>query len=236
MPTDTIELSADRREILGKRVRFLRRQGLIPANVYGRARESVPLQIQAKDLQRALAKGGRTTVIGVSINGEKSLRTAVIRGLQRDPRTDELLHVDFLEVDVTQSITADIPIVLVGESPVSKSQSAMISQSLVSLQIEGLPTDLPRSIDVDISGLVEIDQEVRVRDLSVPTSISVLADPDQLVVKVARGRIVVEEEVAAEAEEEEAEVEGVEGEAPEAEAPETEGAEPEAEQAKAKGE
>ena len=198
---DTIDLVADKREVLGKKVRFLRRQGLIPANLYGRAKESLALQMQIKDFQQALVIGGRNAVMEVKVNGEKTARTAVVRGLQLDPRTDQLLHVDLYEVDVTQSITAEIPIELVGESPAARGTDAMISQSLVFIAVEGLPTDLPRSIQVDVSALLEIDQEVRVRDLSVSSDISVLTDEDRLVLKVSRGRIAVEEEIVAEEEE-----------------------------------
>lgn len=216
----TIELAADKREVLGKKVRFLRREGLIPANLYGKAKESVALQMQMKDFQQALAIGGRNAVMEVKVNGEKNARTAVVRGLQRDPRTDQLLHVDFYEVDVTQTITAEIPIKLTGESPAARGSDAMISQSLTTIEVAGLPTDLPRSIEVDLSILLEIDQEVRVKDLSVSPNISVLTGEDRLVVKVARGRIAVEEEVVVE--EEELEVEGeaaAEEGAPEADAP-----------------
>jgi large subunit ribosomal protein L25 len=191
---DTIDLAADKREVLGKKVRFLRRQGLVPANLYGRAKDSLALQMQIKDFQQALVTGGRNAVMEVKVNGEKNARTAIVRGLQLDPRTDQLLHVDFYEVDVTQSISAEVPIELVGESPAARGSDAMISQSLTSLSVEGLPTDLPRSIEVDISFLSEIDQEVRVKGLSVPSNISVLTHEDQLVVKVSRGRIAAEEE------------------------------------------
>ncbi|MFQ5934082.1 MAG: 50S ribosomal protein L25 [Dehalococcoidia bacterium] len=231
---DIIELSADKREILGKKVKALRRRGLIPANVYGRNKKSIALQVEDKQFYKALTEGGRNAVINVKINGEKKARTAISRGLQRDPSTEELLHVDFFEVDVARRITAEVPIVLVGESPVAKGATAMISQSLGALEVEGLPTELPRSIDVDISGLAEIDEEIRVSDLLVPSNVSVLSDPDQLVVKVARGRISAEEEELAAAEAEEEEM-AVEGEAPEAEATEPQAEETEAEQSEEEG-
>lgn len=221
---DTIELAADVRETKGKKVRFLRREGLVPANLYGPKVDSIPLQIQKKHLKQALAQGGRNAVLAVNVNGEKSARTAIIRGLQLDPRTDDLLHVDFLQVDVTETITAEIPIHLVGESPLPKGQT-LIAQSISSVEVKGLPTELPRTIEVDVSYLTEIDQEVRVGDLQVSADIEVLTDPDQLVVKATRGRVEVEEEVVAE-EEEGAEAEEAEG---EAEATATEAKESEAE-------
>ena len=215
---DNIELSADPRQTLGKKVRFLRRQGLIPANLYGPAIESVPLQIEGKHILQALIKGGRNAVVAVNVNGEKSPRTTLIRGIQRDPRTDEILHIDLLQVDVTKTITALVPIILVGESPLTKGQMVVISQSLGSIEVEGLPTELPQALEVDISILTEIDQVIRVRDLPITPNITVLTDSGQLVVKAARGRIALEleEEAAEKAEaetEREAEAEGLEPEA-----------------------
>ena len=202
---DTIELTVDKRELTGKKVRRLRRQGLIPANLFGPKIESVPLQIDAASLHRVLAQGGRNAVITVTINGEKKSVTSVVRGLQSDPTTDELLHVDLFEVDATQVITAEIPVTLIGESPATKGQGTVISHSLNSVQVEGRPIDLPRVIEVDISGLTEIDEEIRVRDLAIPGNTSLLTDRDQLVVKVARARVAVEEVVEEEVEEAEGE-------------------------------
>ncbi len=207
---DTIELTADRRELTGKKVRRLRRQGLIPANLFGPKIESVPLQIEAASLHQALVQGGHNAIITVTINGEKNPVTSVVRGLQSDPITDELLHVDLFEIDVTQVITADIPVILIGESPAAKGQGAVISHSLNSIQVQGRPMDLPRAIEVDISGLAEIDQEIRLRDLTISDNISLLTDKDQLVVKAARARVVVEEVI-------QEGVEAIEGEVPEEE-------------------
>ena len=210
---ETIELRADIRQILGKRTRYLRRQGLIPANLYGPTIKSVPLQIDSRNLQQALVRGGRNAVFTVNVNGEKTPRTAVLRGIQRDPVTDDLLHVDLYHIKVTEAITAEVPIALVGESPLIKVKAAVLNQSLTSLQVEGLPMELPRTLEVDVSDLTEIDQEIRVRDLTVPGNITVLTDINQLVVKLSRSRVEMAleeeaaEEVAAEAEEEAAPVE-----------------------------
>ena len=210
---DTLELAVDVREALGKKARFLRREGLTPANIYGRNLDSVALQLQSADLIDALTQGGRNAVLAVKVQGEKAPRPAVIRNVQRHPVTDSIVHVDFLQVDITRAITSDVPVVLVGESPLPKT-STVISQTLGSIQVSGLPMDIPSSVEADISVLVEVDQSILVSDLRLPASLEVITDADQMVVRAAQGRVSAadaEAEAAEEAEEgaeEAAEAEG----------------------------
>lgn len=199
---DTIELTADVRESLRKKARLLRRKGLTPGNIYGRGLDSVSLQISTPDLWQTVRQGGRNAVINLKVTGEKKSRTAVIREIQQHPVTNELLHVDFLQVDVTRSISADVPVVLVGESPLPKGQT-VISLALSTIQVQGLPMAIPRSIEADISVLEEIDQSIWVKDLPIPTGVEVLTDPDQIIVRASLARV-VEEIVATEEEDAEA--------------------------------
>ena len=201
---DTLELAVDVREALGKKARFLRREGLTPANIYGRNLDSVALQLQSADLIDALTQGGRNAVLAVKVKGEKAPRPAVIRNVQRHPVTDSIVHVDFLQVDITRAITSDVPVVLVGESPLPKT-STVISQTLGSIQVSGLPMDIPSSVEADISVLVEVDQSILVSDLRLPASLEVITDADQMVVRAAQGRVSAADAEAAEEAEEGAE-------------------------------
>ena len=216
---DTLELAVDVREALGKKARFLRRDGITPANIYGRNLDSVALQLQSSDLVHALTQAGRNAVLSVKVNGEKKPRTAVIRNVQRHPVTDSIVHVDFLQVDVTRAITSDVPILLVGESPLPKT-STVISQILSSIQVSGLPMDIPSSVEADISVLVEVDQSIHVSDLRLPDGVEVLTDADQMVVRAAQGRVSAAD-AAAEAEAAEETEEGAEEATAEAGAAET---------------
>ena len=197
---DTLELAVDVREALGKKARFLRREGITPANIYGRNLDSVPLQLHSADLVHALSEAGRNAVLAVKVKGEKKPRPAVIRNVQRHPVTDRIVHVDFLQVDVTRAITSDVQVVLVGESPLPKT-STVISQTLSSIQVSGLPMDIPSSVEADISVLVEVDQSILVSDLQLPEGVEVLTDADQMVVRAAQGRISAADAAAEEAEE-----------------------------------
>ncbi len=216
---DTLELAVDVREALGKKARFLRRDGITPANIYGRNLDSVALQLQSSDLVHALTQAGRNAVLSVKVNGEKKPRTAVIRNVQRHPVTDSIVHVDFLQVDVTRAITSDVPVLLVGESPLPKT-STVISQILSSIQVSGLPMDIPSSVEADISVLVEVDQSIHVSDLRLPDGVEVLTDADQMVVRAAQGRVSAAD-AAAEAEAAEETEEGAEEAIAEAGAAET---------------
>ena len=210
---DTIQLAVDVREAMGKKARFLRRDGLTPANIYGRNLNSVALQLPSADLIQALSQGGQNAVLDVKVKGEKKARTAVIRNIQRNPVTDVVIHVDFLQVDVTRAITSDVPIVFIGESPLPKTQT-VISQILASIQVSGLPMQIPNSIEVDVSVLEEIDQSIFVRDLQLPDDIEVLTDGDQMIVRATPGRVA---EVLPGEEEEDAEAGAPAEDAPESE-------------------
>jgi len=194
------ELKVKTRDTLGKKVRFLRRQGFTPANLYGPKTESIALQVETPLLQRLIARVGRNALITLRLDGGKRPRLVMIRDIQRDPLTGALLHVDFFQVEVTHKVRTDIPLLFLGEAPATKRANAMLIQNLTSLHVEGLPTDLPRSIEVDLSVLTEADQTILVRDIPLGDNLEILNDPDLVVAHVVETRVPVE--VEAEVEEE----------------------------------
>lgn len=187
------ELKVKSRDTLGKKVRFLRRQGLTPANLYGPKTESIPLQVETSLLERLIATVGRNALITLKVDGAKEPRLAMIRDIQRDPLTGALLHVGFFQIEVTHKVRAEIPLIFLGEAPAAKSPRAMVIQNLTSLQVEGLPTDLPRRIEVDLSLLEEMNQAIHVREIPMDDRLEVLTDPDEVVVHVIETRAPVEE-------------------------------------------
>lgn len=211
------ELKVSRRDILGKKVRFLRREGLTPVNLYGPNIESIPLQAETPFLKRLIAKAGRNALITLKVNGAKKPRVVMVRDIQRDPLNDELLHVGFFQVEMTHRVRAEVPLLFLGEAPAARSSHAMLIQNLTSLQVEALPADLPHDIEVDLSVLEEIDRAIHVRDIVVDEAVEVLTDPDQLVARVMESKVekLVEEiaEEAVEVEEAEVEAEAPPGEA-----------------------
>ena len=205
---DGLTIEVSKRDILGKKTRFLRRQGTTPTHLFGHGIESLSLQCDTAKLQRIIARAGMTRLITLGIEGDKQPRSVFIREIQRDSCTGELLHVDFYQVRRTEKIKADVPIILVGEAPAMKEKGRILTHSLTSLSVECLPDKLPPQIEVDLSPLEEVEQAIFVRDITLSPDVTVFTDPDQMVAKVSEARVEVEEvvpeEVAVEVEAEEA--------------------------------
>jgi large subunit ribosomal protein L25 len=206
-----LELEVLKREVKGKKVRFLRRGGLIPCNIYGHGIESQPVQVEARKLGQIISRAGGTDLIALKMGGTDASGMVLIRDVQRNPMTGEPIHVDFYQVNMSEKLKADVPLVFIGTAPALKLKNVSLMHAMTALEIEALPDDLPHNIEVDISGLALPEQSIHVKDLKVSSKITILADPDQMLIKVAEVRKAVEEEVpAAEAPAEGEEVEGEE--------------------------
>jgi len=209
---DNIELTAHKRDLLGKKVRFLRRKGITPVSLYGHGVESTSLQIETPALRKALAHAGKTSLISLKVGSSKRPHMAIVREIQRDPVKGELLHVNFYQVRMDEKLKIEVPLVLTGKAPAVKEFGGILVQEMSSIEVECLPANMPHSIEADISGLVQLDQALHVKDLRVGEGVTIIADPGKVVAKIARLRIEVVEEVAAPAAEAEVEVaEGEEG-------------------------
>ena len=195
------ELLATTRETLGKKVRFLRRQGITPVHLFGHNVESVALQCDTAQLKRVLAQTGRTRLISLKVDKAKRPRNVVIREVQREPLTSELLHVDFYQVSMAEKIRVEVPIVSIGEAPALKLKENFLIQELNSLSVECLPGEIPNRVDMDLTSLTEVGQAIHVRDITLDKGGTVLNNPEQLVVKISARHIEEEkEEVEAPAE------------------------------------
>jgi large subunit ribosomal protein L25 len=212
---DKIELKVTDREILGKKVKHLRRQGITPVHLFGHGIESLALQCDTGELERVLGQAGQTRLISLKVGGEKKPRTAVVREFDRDWRRGKLIHVDFYQVKMEEKIKLEVPVVLVGEAPALKSKANMLEHGLETLTVECLPAKIPTSLEVDISSLTEPDQAIRVKDVTLEEDIAVLNNPDLVVVKISLRPVEkVEEKVVEEVVEAEAEVAEEAAEAP----------------------
>ena len=214
---ERIELTASTREIKGKKTKSLRRSGITPANMYGHGIDSVPIQVDTKQLKLTLAQAGMTSLISLTIDDSKSAKKVLVRDIQRNPLTDEPLHVDFYQVKMTEKLTADIPLAFVGEAPVLKRKNVSLLHLMDAVHVEALPDALPHNLEVDLSSLEDPDQAIYVKDITISDEVTLLSDPEAMVVKVTETRREAVEEVEAVAAEEEAEMKAEEA-APEAEA------------------
>ena len=184
--------------MVGKKVSRLRREGVIPANVYGHGLESVSIQVPKDDLVHVMRTAGRNEIVYLRLDGDEP-RPTFLRQVQRNPVTDAILHADFYQISLKEKVRMEVPVSLIGTAPAEQTHGGTLLHSLDSISVEGLPTDIPSVIEVDVSGLEEIDAAIHVAELSVPEGIAVLTDPEQVVAKIAPPQVEkVEEEVEGE--------------------------------------
>ncbi|MGH2516343.1 MAG: 50S ribosomal protein L25 [Ktedonobacterales bacterium] len=189
---EQVKFAVERREMLGKKVRQLRRQGILPGHIFGHNRESIAIQFDAKEFSRFLKAHGPTTLLSLSV-GTGAAETAVVRHVQHDPRTYDIQHVDFQHVEMSEPMRAAIPIRLEGESSAVKNFEGVLLQLLESLEVEALPGNLPEAVTLDIGDMNEMKDTRYVRDLRVPNNVTILTGADEPVVKIEPPRIAVEE-------------------------------------------
>jgi large subunit ribosomal protein L25 len=181
---EQIELEAQSRTLFGKKTRALRRSGIVPGTLYGPRTEAVSLQMSARELNAVLDRAGTNRLINLRIDGASKPRRILAREVQRDVITQSVLHVDLYEVVMTEKITAEIPITLVGEAPAVAAKQGLLVHGLDALQVHCLPDQLSEAIEVDLSVLKEKDQAILVKDLDVEQGIEILTSPDEVVVQV----------------------------------------------------
>jgi large subunit ribosomal protein L25 len=179
--SDKISLTVTKRTVHGKAVKKLRAQDLIPANIFGKGVASLSVQVNKDLFSKAFDKAGETGIVYLSVEGEKTERPVLITNTHIHPVTDAVLHIDFHQVDLTQTVTATIEVVLVGESLAAK-EGAVVVQQLNEIEVEALPADLPEAIEVDLSRLAQIGDTITVADLDVDTTkVKMLTDANNIV-------------------------------------------------------
>ncbi|MGZ3598451.1 MAG: 50S ribosomal protein L25 [Ktedonobacterales bacterium] len=189
---DQVTFAAQKREVFGKAVKRLRRSGIIPGNIYGHNRPSVPVQLNGHDFELFLRRHAATTLLRLTLDGGGAPETALIRHVQHEPVTGAIQHVDFLHVMLSESIKARIPVRLEGESPAVRNRDGILLQLIDAVEVEARPTDLPPALTLDVSGLAEIKSTLYVRDIPLPRGVKLLTDPDEPVVKVEPARVIAE--------------------------------------------
>ncbi|MCB8979440.1 MAG: 50S ribosomal protein L25 [Ardenticatenaceae bacterium] len=185
-----LAIEAEPRTVIGKQVKQLRRDGMVPAVIYG-IKEPVTIQLENKMLRRVLRRAGSTNLIDITVGGQK--RTVLAREIQQHLTRGDLIHVDFQEVDLKVKIAAEASLVLVGRSQMMNDALGSDVLSLTSVEIEALPDDLIAEIEVDVSDMTA-DEPIYVGDLSVPKGVTILTDPETAVARFEYARPDVEEE------------------------------------------
>lgn len=183
---DRLSLQADERKILGKKVKQLRRDGKLPAHVFGKGVEGEIVSVEAKEFLKTFHLAGETGLIDLKIGKEK-VRPVLVRDVQHDPVSGQPIHIDFYQVDLTQKVKVPVPLVQVGQQPEAVHLGeAIVLQTLNEVEVEALPTDLVEKIEVDISSLKQIDDAITVSQLNYDKNkLNLQADEEAIVVKLA---------------------------------------------------
>ena len=201
---DVQTLSLSRRQIIGKKVKTLRRKGIVPVHMYGSGTEALSLQTDALELQQLLPRVGTNVPLSIQVEDDSGENICFVREVQRHPVTEEILHVDFLRVDVSQAIQAEVPINVTGVSPAVRDLNGTLLLQMQSILVEALPMNVPASFEVDISGLDDFEKAVYVGEVAVGSQVTLITGTDEMIARVSAPRIEVE---AVEEEEEEGELE-----------------------------
>jgi len=194
MPETVLQISP--REIKGKATKRLRKAGIIPANISGHKEESQAVQVDAmafEALRRARATKG---IITLRMSARDRGQTALVRRVQRDPRTGKILHIDFSRVSLMERITVKVPLHFVGEAPAVKNENGVLLHLLDALEVECTARDIIEYIEVDVSPLTEIDAMLHAEDVQLPANYTLITDPKEGIAKVAATRAEIAEEAA----------------------------------------
>jgi large subunit ribosomal protein L25 len=180
---DKITLKAEERKISGRKVKTLRAKGILPANISGKKIKSEAVQVDFKDFEKVYKDAGETGLVTLQVGSSE--KPVLIHHLQVNAKTDEMLHVDFLQVDLKEKVEAEVPVELTGEAPAEKLGVGTVVQYVNDVKVEALPMDLPEKFEVDTSNLSEVDQSILIKDLKVDKSkVTILNDAEEIVVKV----------------------------------------------------
>ena len=195
MDVQSVKLSP--RSVIGKKVKQLRRQGVVPVHMYGVGIESLPLQMEAGPLRKLLPQVGTNVPVSIEIDGDDGENICFVREVQRHPVTEAILHVDFIRVDVSQTIRAEVPLVLIGNAPAVR-QGGTLLQPLQRLLVEALPMNMPESLEVDVADLDDFEKAVYVSSIEVASNVTVITESEEMIARVIPPRVEVEEEVVGE--------------------------------------
>lgn len=176
-------LKADKRKLTGRKVKDLRKQGIIPANVYGKKVKSEAVQINLKDFEKIYKEVGETGLVTLEVGSDE--KPVLIHNVQLNPVSEAIYHIDFLQVDLKEKVEADVPVELIGESPAEKQAIGTVVQYINEIKVEALPMDLPEKFEIDISSLSEVDQAFMVKDLKIDkTKVEIITGLEELIAKV----------------------------------------------------
>ena len=176
-----MDLAVQKREILGRKVKELRQQGMIPAELYGRGIDNLHLAVPEKDFNKVFREAGENQVINIVIEGAK--RPVLIYEVARDHLTDEILNIDFYQVKMDEKLQIKVPVEFIGESPAVKAGNILV-KAIQEVEVEALPGNIPQSFVVDLSKLAEVGQDFHIKDLPAVKDVRILLGPESVIATI----------------------------------------------------
>ncbi len=186
-----LELKAEKREDVGKKLETLREKGIIPAVVYGSGHKPVSVQVNYEEFRKVFEQSGENTLVKLKVGNES--KNVLINEIAKDPMSDRFIHVDFYQVRMDQVIKAEVPLVFEGEAPAVKNLEGVLVKNMNHIEVESLPKDLPHEIKIDISILDSFDKNIRIKDIKLPTGVKTDINLEEVIVSVIPPR--TEEEI-----------------------------------------
>jgi len=183
-----LKLKVSPRKTIGKKVKNLRKEEIIPAVLYGSKIKPENLQIKSKDFAEIYKKAGESTLIDLSKKDSEKQIPVLIHDLQNDPVTDKIIHIDFLRVDMKKPIKTAVSLEFIGKSKAVAEQEGTLIKNITEIEIQALPLDLPHQIQVDISSLETFEDQIKISDLNIPKKVEILEDLDKIIATVAAPR------------------------------------------------
>ncbi len=178
-----MDLSVQTRGKFGKAVKTLRREGLIPAELYGHGVKNMHLAVPAKDFLKVFKEAGTNTVVNLLVDKER--RSALIYDVRRDYLSDDVVHIDFYQVRMDEKIKTKIPLEFLGESLAVKEKGGILNRAMLEVEVEALPADLPHRLSVELALLDDLNKSAYVKDIKVPGGVKILIDPETVIATVA---------------------------------------------------
>ncbi|HJN62107.1 MAG TPA: 50S ribosomal protein L25 [Candidatus Parcubacteria bacterium] len=203
-----ISLTAKIRKTIGKKIKALLKEGVLPAVLYGPGMKTVSLEVDLKDFEKTFKEAGRSSLISLETEGKKEKNLTLIQSVQRHPLTGKPIHVDFYQPNLKEKIEARVPIILDGEAPAVKDLGGTLVKTISEVNVKALPQNLPKEIRISVEGLKTFEDNIFIKDLKTGEGIEILKKPEEIVARVTPPEK-VEEELAKPIEEKVEDVEKV---------------------------
>jgi len=184
-----VSLQVNERKVLGKKVKKLRKEGLLPANVYGKEVKSLAVELPTKEFEKTFKEVGETGLVELKVDGQ--MKPVLIHNVQYDPVSHEPLHADFYQVNLKEKVKTSVPVSFVGEPQAIINKVGILLEQISELEVEALPTDLPENIEVNVEKLANVDDQITVAEIKAPAGVTILSDASQVVAKI--GELVTKE-------------------------------------------